>query len=220
MHVAGLVDLCHGRVDQRIAGATLAPRREQLIGMRPLLPANLVVLGLETRTDDMRVVMQDLLVKIPPDQFRQPDPSACLCRSLFDGGTGRARQFTNRDGTESQVHREIARPLDSREIAGLAVGVDPVAEVVQQELGAGTARRDFQVVQIAGAEPQGGERGHQRRHAIGKRGQRVGVLCRRVGLHEKGLQLFQPGVLVRGEHRVGLAGLCEHLAALEHDMVL
>ena len=69
VHVAALVDLCHGRVDQRVAGAPFAPRGEQGFGGFAVLKSDAVVGGFEGALHHVRVVGHDLVVEIAPNQL-------------------------------------------------------------------------------------------------------------------------------------------------------
>ena len=125
VHVAGLVDLRHRRIDQRIAGAALAPGGEVPRRRACRARSDAVVLGLEARADDVRMVVQDLLVEVAPDQLREPDlgaarePAASAMRC-----PRRARHAADRHRAEAQVHAEVARALDRREVARRRVVVD------------------------------------------------------------------------------------------------
>ena len=160
----------------------------------------------------MRVVPQDLEVEIAPDQFRQPGfgPRAAA-RVRF------ARQPAYRYRAETQMHRQIARPLGGRKVAQHLVAVDAVAEAVEQRVGAAHAGRQLQRRQIGRPETHVGQRRDDaRRH----RRQRTRVATHRIGLQVKGRELLQPGVLVGREYRERLAALGQHLVALEDDLVL
>ncbi|KAF5293243.1 hypothetical protein FQR65_LT20133 [Abscondita terminalis] len=72
VHIARGVELAHGGIDQRIAGAALAPGGEQRIGLGAGIPLDGVVGGLEAGMHHVRMVGQDLQVEVAPDQFGQP----------------------------------------------------------------------------------------------------------------------------------------------------
>ena len=76
VHVAGLVDLLHRRIDQRVAGAAIAPGGKVGIGLRPLRPGHGIEFGLEGMAHHARMVEQDLVVEVAPDQLGQPDLGA------------------------------------------------------------------------------------------------------------------------------------------------
>ena len=76
VHVPRLVDLRHGRVHQRVAGAALAPGLEQGVCPGAALPLDGVIGRLETAVHHMRVVRQDLEVEVAPDELTQPGAGA------------------------------------------------------------------------------------------------------------------------------------------------
>ena len=93
MHVAGLVDLGHGRVHQGVAGTAFAPRAEQTVCPLATFPGNGVVLGLVSTLGHMGEIGQYLHIKVAPDQLTQPHRSAaaavhlllqCGCRQAAD----------------------------------------------------------------------------------------------------------------------------------------
>ena len=103
----------------------------------------------------------------------------------------------------------------------MVVAVDAfVQKIVEQ--GAPTARAACQVqrCQVGGRKADLGQTRHFRALADGQRCQRCGVALDRVGLQIEGLELLQPGFLVRREDAVGLAGAGEHLVGCEHHLVL
>lgn len=78
MHVAGLPDLRHRRIDQGVAGLAITPGLEQRLRARPLLPDDGIVGRLEGPCGHMREIAQDLRVKIAPDQLVEPDRCAFI----------------------------------------------------------------------------------------------------------------------------------------------
>ena len=69
VHVAGLVDLRHRGIDQRIAGFAIAPGLEQGLRSGAAFPFDAVVIGLEGMRHHAGVVVQNLVVKIAPNQL-------------------------------------------------------------------------------------------------------------------------------------------------------
>ena len=76
MHVTGSVDLRHGGIDQRKAGASIAPCFKQGLCGWAFLPGDLVVRGFERFGRDVGEIAEDLCVKVAPDQFAEPDGRA------------------------------------------------------------------------------------------------------------------------------------------------
>ncbi len=214
VHIAGLVDLAHGRVHQRIAGAALAPGGEL---RRVVAPLNAVVNRLESRIHHMRMVEQNLKIKVAPHQLGQPDPGPLAARLL--PRPGHRNQLAHRDRAEAQVHREIARPLARRVVARLVVVIDATAEVVHQRRRARRAQRQFQRVQIRRRKTQlgqGGQRLPQRRWQRGQPGgghRAIDGLLRLCGVPR------QPGGAVGRKDRVRFALGRQHLVALENHVL-
>lgn len=73
MHVAALVQLSHRRIHERVAGFALAKGLEV---RRILAPYNTIIGGLKGVMDDSWVMVQDLKVKVPPDELAQPRAGA------------------------------------------------------------------------------------------------------------------------------------------------
>ena len=223
VHVAGLVDLRHRRVDQRIPGAALAPRLEQAIGVFAGVPPDLLVLGLEAvrHTVDrphVRKVRQHLRVEIAPDQFAQPGRCArvAMQRELM----GQACELADRHRAETQVHAEVAWSAHGRVIARILVPVDALEKIVEQRGGAATAGRDVERRQVGFFKPESLERRDDIAEFFRCDGQRRSVGAHRIGPQVERIQLRLPGPLVRGEHGVRLTDLGQHFAALENHLVL
>jgi len=113
---------------------------------------------------------------------------------------------------------QVGDPLHRRKIARTLVAVDPATEIVEQRPPAGHPERHAQLGEIARLETERGKIGHT---LAGQPGSQTGsVFLHRVGADEKSIELFQPGVLVRGEHAERLAHLGEHLVPLENHLIL
>ncbi len=170
VHRAGLVDLAHGRVHQRIAGATFAPGGKLI---RVVAPLNAVVNRLESRIHHMRMVVKNLKIKVAPHQLGQPDPGPLAARLL--PRPSQRDQFAHGHRAEAQMHREIARPLARRVVARLIVIIDTTTEVVHQRRRARRAQRQFQLVQIRRRKPSSDKAGNGCRNAAGSAASRADV---------------------------------------------
>ncbi|MCY1381689.1 hypothetical protein D9M69_696240 [compost metagenome] len=104
VHIARLVQLRHGRVHQRIAGAPLAPGGKRGIGVRPRFPGDGVVGRFEGAAFHMRVLVQNHGVEIAPDQFCQPHGRAIAATAPVHQVDDGAYQVAQRDGAEAQMH--------------------------------------------------------------------------------------------------------------------
>ena len=120
VHIAAGVDLAHGGIDQRVAGAALAPCGEECIGFGTRVPFDHVISRLEAAFNDMRVVGQNLKVKVAPDQLAEPGGcafTACIRPvAVMCGLMGKASQFANRHGAKAQVHAEVAGAFERRKV--------------------------------------------------------------------------------------------------------
>ena len=130
MHVAGLVDLRHGGIDQRVAGAAFAPGGEQGFRVIALLPLNFVVLGFEGIASRVGKVGQNLRIKVAPDQLAEPDRSA-LTAGLLLLQAG-ASKLPDGHCAKAQVHTQIARPFDGGEVTRFAIVVHAAQKFVKQ----------------------------------------------------------------------------------------
>ncbi|MDT4853391.1 hypothetical protein FQZ97_876560 [compost metagenome] len=128
--------------------------------------------------------------------------------------------MADRDGTEAQVHAEVARAFHGGEVARLVVAVDALHEIFKQAVRAAGAGGQRQLRQVGGLEADVGQRGHRLRPGRRHRRQGAGVLRHRVGLEMEGRERLEPGVLVGREHTKGVTRLREHLAPLEDHVVL
>ena len=148
VHVASLVDLRHGRIHQRIARAALAPRGKQFFGLLVMVPFDVVVFGLERTRHHTRMVMQDLVIKIAPNQLRQPHLSTGRAHphAFKRGGC----QLANRHCAEAQMHAQVAGAFDGGKVAGFVVTVHAVKEVFKQSQAAGAARGHMQAAEVGG----------------------------------------------------------------------
>ena len=159
VHVASLVELTHRGIDQRIAGAALAPRGEQGIGIGTGVPADRIPLGLERACHHVRVVVQDVKVEIAPDQLREPDfcPAPAGSDLKMRGGTvprlpRLTRERADRDRAEAQMYRQIRRPLGRRKIAPLVIRRHARLEVGEELLCTGFTAGDAERMQVGGLE--------------------------------------------------------------------
>ena len=148
VHVARLVDLRHGCVNQRVAGAALAPGSEQGLGVFAVFKLDLVVFGLERLVHHMRVVGQDLVVKVAPDQLRQP--GACTQHALNVHGVGNRSHLADRDGPEPEVHAEVAGTLDRWKIPRFMVAVNALGKIFEQLVCALCAGGYLELAQVGG----------------------------------------------------------------------
>ena len=98
-----------------------------------LLDAGMSVTDVRDALDDVRVVPQDGVVEVAPDQLRQPRrrPGAAHHRHA---AVSVGRQLADRQGTEAQMHREVGRPLEGRVVALVRVIIDAGDEIAQQLL--------------------------------------------------------------------------------------
>ena len=217
MHVARLVDLGHGGIHQRIASAAFTPGGKKRLRVRSFFPLDRVIGRLETAAHHMGVVVENLKVKVPPDQLAEPGGGTLVSR-LREPMCGACQQ-ARRDRAKAQVHAQITGPFHRRKIACLVVVLDAAQKIVQQLLratGAGGQRRVRQGCVIKAQR-------RQRWHGLTVR-LRAWCQAMRMALHGvafelKVIHLFQPRVLVGRKDAVGAARLRQHLAALQHGMV-
>ena len=116
MHITRLVDLRHGRVHQRVTGLAGAPGLEQRIGMRPFFPDDGVECGFKTLAYHLRVVRQDLEVKVAPNQLTQPHSRTLV--TLLAACVGNGCHFADRHRAKPQVYTQVTRPFHGGEVAG------------------------------------------------------------------------------------------------------
>ena len=159
MHVASLVDLCHGRIHQRVAGLALAPGLKQHLCVRAALPLNGIVFGLEGAVCHMGKVGQNRKVKITPHQLTQPHRCTLATRGLALQGD--AHQLANRHRAKTQVHAQITGAFDGRKIARGVVVVHALKKRFKQGLSTQCAGGDFQAGQVGGFKPDVGQTGHR-----------------------------------------------------------
>ena len=218
VHVAGLVDLRHRRIDQGVAGAALAPGLKQRCGGSALFPGDHVVRRFEGARGNMRKIAQDLRVKISPYQLAEPDrrAGAALTRSL----QRRACQPTNGHRTKAQVHPKVTGAFDSWEIARGVILVDTRKKIVKQPQAATAASCDVERREIGRGKPHVRQGGHRRAENLGSRCQRASVARHRVGLEVEAVHFFKPGVLVRREDAVRLATQRQDFRAFKNHVVL
>ena len=135
-------------------------------------------------------------------------------------------QLAYRHRAKAQMHAQIARAFERREITRKLITVKACQEVLHQGLCAGCAGLDVQGLQVGGSEANIRKTGHAAQRGI--HGLRDIRPVRRVTLCGVGLeikvslalfQLLEPRVLIGREHRVGLALLRQQFLALEHHMI-
>ena len=119
MHVTRLVNLTHGCVNQGVARLSFAPGFKKGLGGRTSFPFDGIVLRFKRTLRYVGVVMQNLHVKVTPNQLAQPGARAhiTLCMTI----KSRLRQRANRYGAKAQVHTEVAGTFHAGEVAGLFV---------------------------------------------------------------------------------------------------
>ncbi len=210
MHPPGLIELAHRRVDQRVAGAPGLPRGKKL---GCIVPAQGVELGLEAARNHARMVPENGVIKVAPDQFREPG-----CRAATGLRMGVGGKLADRNGAEAQVGREVGTALLRRVVALRGIVVDALGEVAEQHLGAAHARWQAERGEVRGDKAELFQAGQP---VAGTRRREV---CRH-GFDRKRLQVArrepaQPGVLVGCEHREGRAALGHQLVAFEDHLVL
>ncbi len=69
VHVSALIELRHRGIDQRVASGACAPGIKHSLGVWTGLPLNPIVFGSVGVVDDMRVMPQDHVIKVAPDQL-------------------------------------------------------------------------------------------------------------------------------------------------------
>ena len=217
VHVAALLDLCHGRVHQRVAGAPRAPSREQGFGGFAVLKRDAVVGGLEGALHHVRVVGHDLVVEVAPNQFGQPSAGARIARQVQR--VGQPQGLAHRERAKAQVHPQVARAFDGGKVARLVVVLDAVDKVGQELLRTAGAGGQVQLAAGAVLKPQVGQAGHTTVQLGGQRGQAVGERAGVVVDHLGRAHLFEPSVLEGREHTEGLTGLGQDLAPLKNHVV-
>ena len=187
--------------------------------MLAVVPDDLVVFRPEALAlGHLRMVCQHLEVEVAPDQLAQPGRRAAVAferQPVRDAG-----HPADRHRAEAQVHAQVARPAHRREVARGVVAFDSVEEILEQRRPALAAGRDLQRCQVGLLEAEVRERRHGGVMAGRRRCQCVGVMPHRIGLQIEVVDLRQPRTLVGREHGVRLAGLGQHLVALEDRLVL
>ena len=114
-----------------------------------MLPADGVVIGLEALPlTHMRKIVQHLHIKVAPDQLGQPDTGARTARQ--HAGIGFSGQLTDRDRAKAQMHAQVARAFDRREVARFFVLVNSRQKVLQQGLATRFSGWNFQSLEVGG----------------------------------------------------------------------
>lgn len=134
VHPARLRELTHPRVDEWIAGTSLAPGRKRF-GI--VVPDDGIVRGPMGAMQDARVLGEDRVVEVAPDELVDPFARALAAarvgsHPMFGGGDAGA----DADRAEAEVRREPRRPVAGRDVARVRV----VGEGVVQECGESRAR--------------------------------------------------------------------------------
>ena len=170
VHVAGLVDLRHRRVDQRVAGAALAPGGESASACRAVLPADAVVLRLEGVRRRRADGGAGSGGRSRARSARTATPRRRRPRRGAAGARGRRRASrADRDRAEAQVHRQVARALDRRKVARACVVVDALQEVVEQRVRRRRCRSAIgSACRLVGSKPSAAERRHARCAMLGR----------------------------------------------------
>ena len=132
MHVARLVDLRHGRVHQRVAGAAFAPGLEQGGGLVALDPVDAVVLGFEGLHRRVWKVAQNLGIKISPDQLTEP--GGCTLVSLLLRRQAQRGQVADGHRAKPQVNAQVTGSLHRREVTRVPVAADAWQKLGQQRI--------------------------------------------------------------------------------------
>ena len=153
VHIAGLIDLGHRGVHQRVAGPPLAPGGKQRIGWLAMFPLDSVVLAPVGTLGHMREVGQNRKIEVSPDQFAEPDSGAPAALALPLQGKG--SELTDRCRAKAQVHAEVARTLDGREVARFVVAVHALVEVFHQVASTRCTGADSEFAQIGFLKAQG-----------------------------------------------------------------
>ena len=145
-----------------------------------MLPTDGVVFGLEGVFGHMRVIGQDLGVKVTPDQFTQPGAGACHALQMH--AIGDMGQLSDADRAKAQMDAEVTGASDGRKVTRLLVMFNPVQEVFKQGLRAAAASLDLQIAQIAGLKAQIAQAWNGALPLTGQGCQGISVLLDRVGL--------------------------------------
>ncbi len=117
------------------------------------------------------------------------------------------------------MHTQVTRSLDGGEVAGGMVLVHARQKFIKQALAASATGRNFQCRKIGRLKPESSQRWHGCTPCHRNRRQRRAVVFHRIGTQVKGIHFFKPGVFIRREHAVGLAGLRQHFLAFKNHMV-
>ena len=217
VHIAALVQLGHGRIHQRVAGAPLAPGSKAALRDLALFPNDGVVLGLEAGERHMREVGQYLRIKLAPHQFGQPHAGALVARAVR--GQRPVDQLADGHGAKTQMHAQVAGPLDGGKVARLLVGAHARRKVGQQRLRTGRAGQDAQGLQIGRFKADVLQAG--RRLGQGGRARRQGAAQGAAVVlgYQRLAHAGQPGAQIGRENAIGLAGLGQNFLALKDHMV-
>ena len=98
--------------------------------------------------DHVRVVPQNHLIEIAPDQLGEPH----LCANRTSAPVCKARELAGRDRAEAQVNREVRRAASRGVVSFLLILVDAGLEVLEHLLRARFAGRQWKVIEIGERE--------------------------------------------------------------------
>ena len=225
VHIAAGIELAHGGIDQRVAGAAFAPGGKEGVGLGSRLPFDGVIRRLEAALHHIRLVGQDLEVEVAPDQLAEPGgrPFACRGRPVLVVGRlmGEAGQLAYRHGAKAQMDAEIAGPLEGRKVACRLVLRQARQKIGQQLARAADAGGQAQAGQRVRGKAQIRSRGNRAALAV----RQIGQLARQIALAGVGREIercdfSQPGVLVGREDRKWRQALGQHLVARKDAVVL
>ena len=222
VHVAGLVQLRHRRVHQRITGAPFAPGGKGGVRLGSRFPGDGVVGGLEGAAFHVRVLVQNHGVEVAPDQFRQPHGRAVAAAAPVHQVDDGAHQVAQRDGAEAQVHGQVRWPFQCGKVARHVVAGRARQEILEQFAGARHAGRNRQFGQVAGLETQLLQGRQRRRRDSARRRQagRVRFDVERRQAARFGAHFLQPCILVWRIDGVGFLREGHHFVFFKDHLIL
>ena len=214
MHITGLVDLAHRRINDGITGTALAPGREQGFIVGPL---NGIVSRLECARHHMRMMVQDHEIEIPPHQLRQPGCGA-FAGLPANTGPGRARECPYRNRAKAQMDRQIGWAFFCGKVPAVAIARHARQKIVQQFFPCCRTAADAQCLQIGRLKADVGKG----KHALMRRCfcEMRGTTLDGIGLYKKRLQFFQPSIFVWRKYRERRAPEGQHLIFFKDHLVL
>jgi hypothetical protein len=162
VHPAGRAELTHGGVDERVARAAVAPRREVPL---VVVPREAIGRGLERAVHrDARESVEDVLVELAPHEL--VDPLRGARRAAVDAAVVRVERgpqaLTQGEHAAGQIGRQRARAGEVRSVAIVVVANEAIAHERLQSTTGGL---------LAGgpllARHRGDEAVQPRRHRVG-----------------------------------------------------